>query len=171
MKLTWLGAESWRIYLGGKIILVHRGATPDEIDAHEAASGADVIIDLDKPDLPAFDPGQAQATPQRLIDQTGDPGLRMSRFAAGIFLMASDEPPLFLTPGPIVEWGRYSDDSVVVLASGPLVHQATALFASARPRLVGLAAEEIPDEDFAAIAAGAGRSAVQLLEPGLALEA
>ncbi len=171
MKLTWLGDQTWRVYLGGKIVLVHRGAAPAQIDAHEASSGADAIVDLDDNELPDFNPDQVQLVPRRLIDQTNDTELHLSRFAAGLFLVAPDEPPLFLAPGTGAAWGRFADDTVVVLDAERIVEQARAVFAEVRPKLVALAVEDISDRDFAAIAADAGRSAVQMLEPGLALEA
>lgn len=171
MKLTWFGGETFRLYLGGKIVLVRNGPLPPGIDVTEAGAGADQQIDLSASSLAPFSPDRLTRAPTRLIDQTPAPDLRISAFADGVCLIAPDEPTVFIAPAETAEWGRFADNAVIVLTGVDLAPKARTILTTARPKLLALAVPKITDADFTAIAAAAGQSAVQLLEFRMALEA
>lgn len=169
MKLTWFGETTFRIYLGGKIIAVTDGATPTGVDVNEVNAGADLVLDPAANSLPEF--VAENRKPLRLIDKPEGEGPRAFSFQGGLALVDLAEPPVFIVSQPDVVWDRTFDGGVVVLTGPESAAQALAMFAGSRPKLLALALEDISDADFASIAAHAGQTTVQLLEPSLALEA
>lgn len=169
MKLTWFGGCTFRIYLGGKIFAVTDGAGTTNVDAGELAAGVDASIVLPATGLPEFVPDLLR--PRRMIDQPEGEGPGLFAFQHGVALIDPAEPPLFLSDRRHVEWDRTVDAGIVVLVGADATANAIRLFDAARPKLLALAVDEIGDDELAAIAAHAGQTAVQVLEPGLALEA
>lgn len=176
MKLVWFARSTFRLHIGGHIVVTNPSEVPDGIDPHELTSGADTVLRLDDNTLPPFEKATwSERRPVRPIDadSTAEPPMRLFRFGdAGLFVDPPGEPALILTP-PAADWARFADGAVVVLA-GPfadLVVEATALCRVARPRLVALATGIGEADDLADIAGSVAGAAVMVMEPGLALEA
>lgn len=174
MKLTWFGGHTYRIYLDGRIYLVSDGQTPDGVDQAEVAAGADQTIDLNSAatDLSAFDPANATwNAPRRLIDEPENTVPSLHAFGGGVLFLDANEPALLVAPTTTEGWGRFADGSTVILGPANLAETATAILKAAQPELIAIAAPELDDETFASLATIRGRTAIQLLEPGMAIEA
>ncbi len=173
MKLTWFAKSCFRLHVGGRIIVTDPHEAPPDIAQHELLSGADDVIDLCVNDLAAFDASNWARRPRlRLIDAPEEIASSVSAFAkGGLFVGSEDDAPLFLAPTG-TEWGRFADESVVVLhgAFATMPDELTALCTLARPRLVALAADVFDAELIDAIAAAAQGAPLQIMEQGLALE-
>jgi len=174
MKITWFAKTCFRLHVGGQIIVVDPELAPPEISTGELISGADRIVRKGEAGLTQFDPsGWHRRRPLLAVDGDDAPPPALSRFGSGgLFVDAPGEAPLIVC-GDKALWNRFADDAVIVLA-GPLdrlVADISAIAASARPRLVALASHQIDEAHFPALANAAAGTPLQLLEPGLALEA
>ncbi len=173
MKLTWFGGSTFRIQIGGRIVVVDAQAAADGIDRNELVSGADHVVALDDP-RPEADPASWKRRPaERLLD-AGDsqrPLQFWSMDGAGLLIDGDDDMPLLLLGRGSPPLGRWAEKAVIVLAGGDLAGRATALLAEVHPRLIALAGDEA--EIGGAIDAVRDRldgTALLALEPGLAVE-
>jgi len=172
MQLTWFAGTTFRVHLGGEIVVVDPDGAPATVRPAELRSGADKVVEMGQGMEidPAF--WRPKAAPRATDARTP---LEIARIGPSALLVAAaGEPPLvILGPGELPRFGRWADGAVVVLTSGreSLVADATVLLDVARPRLVALAVEhqmlDLVIEELSEHLDGAGLSA---LEPGLALE-
>ena len=174
MKLTWFGGTTLRVYLGGDIVVEHRGGAPAGIDQGELLAGADRVVALsgDRA-VPGVDPAGWRPRQVRPID-AAPPVEILSIGPAALLISAVGEPPLIiLGSAEPPRFGRWADGAVIVLTSGrdSFVAEATVLLDIARPRLIALAADE-QTLDLAISELSEHLDGVGLvsLEPGLALE-
>lgn len=171
MKLTWFGSLTFRVQLGGSIVVLDAVDAPQGIDAAELVSGADLVISVDQGqqvDLETWRPRR----PARLLDEAGTPqGVQTWNAGNGTMLFeAPGEPPLLILSETIPKLGRWASEAVVVL-HGDVGELARLLLAQCAPRLIALAGSEA-DIDLAIPALrdlldGTGLVA---LETGMALE-
>jgi len=182
MKITWFGNTTFRLCVGGGIVVVDPEGAPGYVERHEVASGADFVVPLvassqgnrlETLDLQNWRPRLAA----RLIDadEESNPSVRPCRIAeAAVLVEAEGEALAVVEPDRAdVEWGRWIDEIVIVLTGEPeLCMQATrAALAAGRPRLICLALPEADPEDVLSQLAGELDSvSLQALEPGLAVE-
>ena len=178
MKLTWFGGSTFRIHIGGQIIVTDAAGAQAPVDRTELCSGADREVTLgDLRRLPAIDgagwrPPRA-ASPLQVDDEP--PGLFMGRLEGqGLLVHAAGEPPLLLTGGAISGAGRWSREAVVVAHGAAVQAPETAigLLEVLSPKLMLLAAPA-PTLDvlFPALREHLGGTALVALEVGMALEA
>ena len=178
MKLTWFGGSSFRIHIGGEIIVVDAEAAPPPADVTELRSGAGREIALRTlGDLPAIDAaGWHPPRPVSPLDADDAPtGLTIGQVdGQGLLLHATGEPPLLLSGGAIRAAGRWSREAVVV-AHGKAVRAPEVpidLLEVLAPKLLLLAASESElGQLFPALRQHLGGTALVALEAGLALEA
>lgn len=174
MKITWFGDAYFRIYFNGHVYVVRDSAVPKAVDERETEAGASQIIHLGEQgsDLSLFDPQKLESRrPRRVIDEGGPKPTHAMSFANGVVLADQDEPPLIVVPATSTVWGDFADGAVIILGPENLMGNATALFAAAKPKLLALAIDKISDAQFAELAAMCRQTALQVLEPGMALEA
>ncbi|RUT32931.1 hypothetical protein EMQ25_07305 [Arsenicitalea aurantiaca] len=178
MKITWFGGTTVRVHLGGMILVVDAAGAPTGIDQAELLSGADRSVSLSSPDpsLSVIDPtGWRPRRVRRAIDENErEEPVELFLIGDGSLLIeAVGEPPLVLLCGPPPRFGRWADDSVLVMfgAGEEMAASATLLLDIARPRLIVLAAPESEvDPAISAIAEHLGGAGLVALETGLALE-
>ena len=94
MQLTWFGGTTFRIHIGGKMLVVEAEGAPGGIDRTELLSGADRAFGLADA-LPEVEPRKWQ--PRKvgaLIDEGSElPDVLVYRLAAGAVLVeAAGEP-------------------------------------------------------------------------------
>jgi len=176
MKLTWFGKSVFRLYLGGRIIVTDAQLAPEGTDPHELLAAADTEINLSDGvlDHPQIDENWSRARPWRIIEQPEEVIEELYTLSGeGVFIDEPQEGPVILAPATETAWGPFAENAVVLFfgdAKG--VEQEIAdLLASAKPRLIALALTGLTDTQFRAIAEKCRDCTVQVLEPGLALEA
>jgi hypothetical protein len=179
MKLTWFGGSTFRIHIGGQIIVTDAARAEFPVDVTELRSGADKEIELggDPGELPAID--AASWRPPRattvLEEDAAAHGVRIGRIERqGLLLYVAGDSPLLLVGGTIGAVGRWSRDATVVLYGEAVQtpEQAVDLLERLSPKLLLLAAPEPQVEAlFAALQARLGETALVALETGMALEA
>lgn len=177
MRLTWFGGSTFRLYLGGRIIVTSPDRAPAGVEHAELVAAADHLIDLEDgiSEFEVIDPERWHPRrPKRLVDQSGETIVEL--FAVGdegLIVDEAEEGPVIIAPAGLKAWGRFADDAVVVVYGVPeaVTRGVNALAMVARPKLIALAAEGLTDDQFARTASAAGASPVQVLERGLALEA
>jgi len=172
MQLTWFGGATFRVHLGGEIVVIDPEGAPQAVQPAELRSGADHVVRVGEG--PMADPAawRPKAAPRATDAPTP---LEIARIGPSALLVAAaGEPPLIiLGPGELPRFGRWADGAVIVLTSDreSLVADATVLLEVARPRLIALAVEDqmldLAIEELSEHLDGTGLSA---LEPGLALE-
>lgn len=142
----------------------------------EVGAAADHTIDLQNglSALEAFDPHvRSRKVRRSLLEEADAPVLKLQHIdQAALRLSESDEDDLVLATG-LVPWGRFADGGVIILAgrADAMMDAAENLFSAARPRLLALAVSDLDDAQFGHLAQICSDCAVQVLEPGLALEA
>lgn len=172
MKITWFGGTIFRLYVGGKIVVVDGQKSSDV----EVGAAADHTIDLQNglSALDAFEPSVPSRKVRRsLLEEADAPVLKLQHIDnAALRLSESGEDDVVLATG-LVPWGRFADGGVIILAghADAMMDAAENLFSAARPRLLALAVSDLDDAQFGHLAQICGDCAVQVLEPGLALEA
>ena len=174
MKLTWFGGTTFRVYLGGEIVVVDAGRAPAGVDRGELLAGADRVVALaGDAAVPSIDAAAWRPKAVRPMDEQL-PAEILGIGPSALLIAAAGEPPLvILGSGEPPRFGRWADGAVVVLTSGreSFVAEASVLLDVARPRLVALAADEqtldLAVEELSEHLDGAG---LVSLEPGLALE-
>ena len=170
MKLTWFSGTTIRMHIGGRILLA--GPTGiDGVAAEELLSGADATVDLDG-SLPEVDPVLWQ--PRRagaMLDEGEMPEVLVHGIAGGALVAAIGEPPLLLLTGEPARAGRWGHEAVVVVLGADVARRARLAVELLMPRIVLLAADEAEVERAVAeLAPRLGGTALQALEPGLAVE-
>lgn len=175
MRITWFEGDVFRLYVGGKIIVTNKGGAGDGDDADIHAAADHIVALADglpgMADFAAADWKPKQGRP--LLEVPEDDGVSLYAIEkSALFMDDSSEGVLIVASKPI-NWGRFADGAVVVLAghAAAVLAEAGQLFTLARPRLLALAVADLSDAQFAHLAEICGNCAVQVLEPGLALEA
>ncbi|HEV7278204.1 MAG TPA: hypothetical protein VGN80_18150 [Devosiaceae bacterium] len=178
MKLTWFGGSTFRIHIGGQIIVTDADRAAAPVDVTELRSGADREIALgDLGRLPAIDgtgwrPPRA-VSPLEVDDAPRD--MTIGQLEGHVLLVhAAGDPPLLLAGGAITGAGRWSRDAVVV-GYGAAVRTpevAVGLLEVLGPKLLLLAAPA-PELDvlFPVLREHLSGTALVALEAGMALEA
>ena len=170
MKLTWFSGTTIRIHIGGRILVAGPTAI-DGISAEELLSGADATIDLDG-SLPQVDPVLWQ--PRRggaMLDEEALPEVLVHGLAGGALIAAAGEAPLVLLTGEPERGGRWAHEAVVVVLGVDVPRRARLALEAMLPKLIVLAAPEpVVDAALADLADRLNGTALQALEPSLALE-
>lgn len=174
MKLTWFGGSTFRIQIGGHVLVVDPEAAPDGIDRSELVSGAGLVVPLREGGRPVDPQSWRPRAAERLLD-AGDavrPLQVWSVVGSGLLIDGDDDRPLLLAAEDVPRLGRWADKAVIVLAGVDLADRAERLLAAASPALVALAGSD------AEVVATLDRVRDRLdgtgliaLEPGLAVEA
>lgn len=172
MKLTWFGGTTFRLHVGGTILVCDPAGLAG-VDAAELVSGADRVFGLGD-ELPAADPAVWQ--PRRapaLLEDAAVPEVEVWRLAPGVVLVdAVGEPPLVIAtevPGRAGRWGR---DAVVVVLGADVAAVTASALEMLGPRLLAVGAPD--DQLMAALELVRDRldgTGFVALEPGMALEA
>lgn len=175
MKLTWFGAETFRIYIGGKIVVSDGAGTVKGFDAQELRAGADFMIDAQvRAALPVF-AGETwrKPAPVRLFDDREPGPLDLFSFGnTGLVLADIHDGVLIVAPADSADWGRFADGSVIVFFgdADACIASVKALAFRARPKLIALAIADVDEKQMQAFASAASGTPMHVLEPGLALE-
>ena len=177
MKLTWFGNSTFRIHIGGQIVIIDAEGAPDSVQSHELTSGADLLIPDFGHALAEMEPSSwAPRKPFRLLDTLEWPEGRVEARKAGegcIVLDAPDEAPLvFLHDVDAPVFGRWAEQAVVVLVGTHLRERTERLHNGACPRLAALAGGSAEvDATFEHLGNQLSGMGLIALEPGLAVEA
>lgn len=177
MKLTWFGNSTFRIHIGGQIVIIDADNAPDGVDSRELTSGADLPIPDFGRGLSPIEPSiWTPRKPVRLLDALDGPEGHVDAHSAGegcIVVDAPDEAPLMLLlDRDAPPFGRWTEQAVVVLLGTHLRERTERLQDAARPKLVALAGEgrEI-DATFEYLVGQRSGISLIALEPALAVEA
>jgi hypothetical protein len=173
MKLTWFGNSTFRVHIGGQIVVIDAKGAPDGVDSNELVSGADHVVEWNGnrsvTDLRLWKPRQRQ----RLLDAGDQPRpVEVWSAAPGCFLIDADEDmPLLLIAGAVPELGRWVEKAVIVLAGQGLAQRGEHLIEAVIPRLIALAGDDAElDAAFAHLPPKLDGAGLIALEPGLAVE-
>ncbi|MHA6299200.1 hypothetical protein [Devosia sp. CAU 1758] len=173
MKITWFGGTTFRIQIGGQILVIDAQSAPEGIDRNELVSGADHVVTLGDRHSEADAADWKRRPAERLLDE-GDsqrPVQFWSVGRTGLLIDGDDDMPLLLLGSGNPALGRWAEKAVIILAGEQLAGRGTALLGGDRPRLMALAGSEA--EIGAAIDAVRDLldgTALLALEPGLAVE-
>jgi hypothetical protein len=174
MKLTWFGGSTFRIQIGGQVVVVDAQAAPAGIDRNELVSGADRVLGPGEGVTPV-DAAAWRPRPAEPLLDAGDtlrPVDVWSVGGSGLLIDGDDDRPLLLAGEALPKLGRWADKAVVVLSGADLVERARVLLAGASPSLVALAgAEAEVDAAFERVRDHLDGTGLVALEPGLAVEA
>lgn len=176
MKITWFAAMTFRIHIAGRIVVIDPDGAPEGVDPGELVSGAQTVVSAARNGIADFDPAIWKPRRRgRLIDEgEGGEGLSLFRLGAGLVASSADEGALVIADaGAGPQWGRWADNTVVVLSGtgGQCVAEGAALLEIARPRLIALAVcDGAADTAFKGLAPQLGDASLIVLEPGLAVE-
>jgi hypothetical protein len=178
MKLTWFGGSTFRIHIGGQVIVTDAAEAQAPVDVTELLSGADREFSLaDLESLPTIDGiGWRPPRPGSALEVDDVPlGVTVGSLEGqGLLVHAPGDPPLLLAGGAIGDVGRWGRDATVVLYGEAVQapEQAADLLDALAPKLLLLAAPEQSVEAlFAALRERLGETALVALEVGMALEA
>lgn len=172
MQLTWFGGTTFRINIGGEIVVVDAGSATLPVNSTELQSGADHRVRLGEG--PPVDPVGWRPRPAPRATDPAPPLEILCIGPAATLIAAAGEPPLvILGSGALPRFGRWADGAVVVMTSDrtSLVAEVTALLDVARLRLVAMAGEDAAlDHAITALAEHLDGAGLAALEAGLALE-
>jgi len=177
MRLTWFGGSTFRLYLGGRIIVTDPGHAPAGVDRSELVAAADHVIDLSDgvADFPVVDPISWRPRRRgRLIDEVEETIVQLLVFGKeGLVVDEPEEGPVVIAPGGAADWGPFADGAAVVLfgSATAIAAGVAALTVRTRPKLIALATPSLGDAEFTGLAANAGGCPILVLEAGLAVEA
>lgn len=171
MKLTWFGGTTFRIHVGGAVLVVDADGAPAGIDRAELLSGADRAFGLDDA-LPDAGPKWTPRKVGALIDAAEFPKVLVFRLGArAVLIEGVGEAPLVIATGDVAEAGRWGRDAVVIVAGRDLPQAATSVINEIGPRLIALAGgEHAVEETIAAVRELLDGAGLMALEPLLALE-
>ena len=173
MKLTWFGETALRIHIGGQVVVIDADAACDGVDRNELRSGADSLVALDGPLVPADGKTWKPRPSQRLLD-AGDntrPVVIWSIGERAVLVDPDEDMPLLVLGGAVPALGRWVERAVVVLAGPDLASRAGILVEAAAPRLIGLAgSEREASAAFDAVRDRLDGTGLVVLEPGMAVE-
>jgi len=173
MKLTWFGGTTFRIHIGGKMLVVDADGAPGGIDRTELVSGADQVFSLADA-LPQIDPARWQ--PRKvaaLLDEGADlPDVLVHRAGQNAVLVeAVGEAPLLIATGPVGETGRWGREAVVVVAGADQPATAVSVVNEIGPRLIAVAGgDRVVEEVIGRVAELLDGTGLMALEPALAIE-
>lgn len=173
MKLTWFGGSTFRVHIGGWMIVVDPQGAPGSIDSTELVSGADKVLTL-ADDLPLVDARKwAPRKVGALIDAAAElPEVLVHRLAeAAVLIEAVGEPPLVIATAEVTEAGRWGREAVVVVAGKELPQTAMSVVNEIGPRLIAIAGgEQAIEETIEAVRELLDGTGLMAMEPALALE-
>lgn len=172
MKLTWFGGTTFRIHLGGRMLVVDADSAPPAIDRAELLSGADHAFGL-WDDLPPAAPNWSPRKVGALIDAAADlPDVLVYRLGdAAVLIEAVGEPPLVIATGDVPETGRWGREAVVIVAGNQLADTARSVVNELGPRLLALAGGEYAiEETIQAVRDLLEGTGLMAMEPALAVE-
>jgi hypothetical protein len=170
VKITWFGGETFRIQIGGQILVSGVRTVPNGVDRTELLSGVDLTIngDLNRVDPALWRPRSAE----RLIDAEGRvrPVEVWSAGPGVILIDADDDRPLMLVNGEVPAAGRWIARAVAILSGIDLAGRGKRM-AELAPRLIALAGDDQEvDAAFAALGDRLDGTGLVALERGLAIE-
>lgn len=173
MKLTWFGGTTFRIHIGGQMLVVDAEGAPSPVDRTELLSGADHAFGLGD-DLPGVEARKwAPRKVAALIDEgAGLSGAMVHRLAgAAVLIEAIGEPPLVIATGSVPETGRWGREAIVVVAGKDLPGTAASVINEIGPRLIAIAGGEAAIEaTIATVRDLLEDTGLMAMEPALALE-
>lgn len=171
MKLTWFGGTTFRVYVGGKVLVVDAEGVPGGIDRTELVSGADRVFRL-ADDLPDAGAKWAPRKVGALIDEAELPEVLVFRLGENaVMIEAVGEAPLVMATGEVLEAGRWGREAVVVVAGKDLPGTARSVVNEIGPRLLALAGgEHAVDTTIEAVRDLLDGTGLMAMEPALALE-
>src|SRR5690606_36578485 len=117
MKLTWFGGNTFRLHIGGAIVVIGAQNAPAHIDRNELLGGADHSVELGT-NLPLADGAHWKRRPaQRLLDAgDGERPVELWSLGAGNLLIDADgEAPIALFSEAAGEMGRWAEKAVLVI--------------------------------------------------------
>ncbi len=175
MKITWFGDATFRLHIGGAIVVTGADDAPLGIDRNELLSGADHAV-TPSGNLPVADAMRwKRRAPVRLLD-ADDQNRPLEFWSIGensLLVDADGEAPLVLLGGVVPELGRWAEKAVLVVfgGHGSLAETALAVLDSVAPRLIALAGSEAEvDAAFAALRERLDGTGLVALERGMAVE-
>ena len=172
MQLTWFGGTTFRIHIGGKMLVVDAEGAPGGIDRTELLSGADRVFGLADV-LPEAGERWAPRKVGALIDADAElPETLVFRLGPeAVLVEAVGEPPLVLATGEVPEAGRWGREAVVIVAGEDLPRTAAGVINQIGPRLIALAGgEHAIDDTIDAVRDLLDDTGLMAMEPALALE-
>lgn len=173
MKLTWFGNSTFRIHIGGQIVIVDADAAPRGVERHELVSGANHVIMLNGNPVVTDLAGWKPRPPERLLDAADQPRpVQVWSAAPDCLLIEPDEDmPLLIVAAAVPPLGRWAEKAVVVLVGQGLAQRGTMLVDKAIPRLIALAGTDAElDAAFAQLPPKLDGAGLVALEPGMAVE-
>ena len=182
MKLTWFGGATFRLHVGGQIIVAYPDGAPAEVNRVELEAGADRIIDFVDPPPAVLDWRPRAATAP--INDADAPGIEVVTLpGAGLGIAAPGGSPIVIADadrggvaGFLPSRPRWALQAIVVLHSGAsseasLRNEAEKVLAGLAPRLIVVAAgDDILNKVWGALADQLDGTGLVALERGLALE-
>lgn len=173
MKLTWFGNSTFRIHIGGQIVVLDAEDAPVGVEANELVSGADHVVGFDGnavlADLARWKPRARE----RLLD-AGDQVRPLQIWSAGedcLLIEPDEDMPLLVIGGLVPELGRWAEKAVIVLAGQGLAERGEQVVERAIPRLIALAGVDAElDAAFSRLPPKLDGAGLVALEPGLAVE-
>jgi hypothetical protein len=172
MKITWFGGTTFRLHIGGHVVVVDAERAPARVEPSELRGGADLVVGLGQgreTDVSGWRPRAAE----RLLDAGAGPRVPQIWSADGTSLLidADDERPLLIVGEGASEGGRWLGQAIVVLAGSGLAGRGAALLDAEPPHLIALAGEDAElDAAFAALRDRLDGTGLVALEPGMAVE-
>jgi hypothetical protein len=173
VKITWFGGSTFRIQIGGQVVVVDPQGAPDGIDRSELVSGADQVTALGSAPMVADMSGWRPRPAERLLD-AGDRLRPVEIWSLGprcLLVDGDDDMPLLLAGDVSPPLGRWAERGVIVLCGTDLAARAGALLAPRAPKLVALAGDDAEiGAAFNALPALLDGTGLVALEAGLAVE-
>lgn len=141
MKLTWFGGTTFRVHIGGSIVVVDAGQAPAGIDGAELVSGADVVFALGEGpevDLATWRPRKVA----RLLDADDESaGVEHWHIDGATLIEVAGEPPLLIVAANVPPLGRWAGEAVVVVC-GDVARLGRLALEHSAPRLLALAGSD-----------------------------
>ncbi|MCW5720588.1 MAG: hypothetical protein KIS86_05545 [Devosia sp.] len=172
MKLTWFGNATFRVHIGGAILVVEPDGSHAAIDRTELVSGADrvvVLADIDSVDSVGWKP-RAPLRPMEAEEQNRAPAI-VALDADTLVIDADGEAPVVMARAALPPLGKWVEQAVVIMSGGGLAARALALVADRSPRLVVLAGSDAEiDAAFETLRERLDGTGLVALERALAVE-
>jgi hypothetical protein len=173
MKLTWFGGPTFRIHIGGQMIVTGAGAVPEGVDPIELVSGADRVVDTDGLPTVALGTWRPRRVGRLIEADEAEPTVGIWRADEAVLIEAAGEPPLVLAGATAPALGRWGSDAMMVLwgAGAEVIAAGRDVLEAGPVKLLALGlAEDDRDAAFAALVPLLDGSGMTALEPRLALE-
>lgn len=177
MKITWFGKSVFRIYVGGRIVVIDPQLAPSHVALEELRAGTDQTLILDDlSTLTAFNPTSWQKSrPARLVDETDSKQDALTSWrlsVEGVLIDTPIEETITIVSNPLGEVTLPSVDGVWLLwgeAEG-IERAVDNILTSQRPSVIALAITDVTDQQMGELARIAMGRTILILEPELALE-